>query len=71
MVARRAAAAAAALAATLAPAIALACPMCAGRAAGGPGQWAVLAGFVLLPYPLVWGVIKFIRSERAELPPSE
>jgi hypothetical protein len=49
--------------ATLAPAVALACPMCAGRAGGGPGQWIVLAGFVLLPFPIAGAVIKYIRSE--------
>jgi len=49
-------------AALLTPAIALACPVCASRPTGGVGQWVVLGAFILLPYPLVGAVIKYIRS---------
>jgi len=49
-------------AALLMPAIAAACPVCASRPTGGVGQWIVLGAFILLPYPLVGAVIKYIRS---------
>jgi len=49
------------LAAFLTPAIAAACPVCASKP-NGVGQWIVLGAFILLPYPLVGAVIKYIRS---------
>lgn len=61
MVARRASMLAGA-AAFLTPAIAAACPVCASRPTGGVGQWIVLGAFILLPYPVVGAVIKYIRS---------
>jgi hypothetical protein len=62
MVARSLTAALAGAAALLTPALALACPVCSSRPSGGVGQWIVLGAFILLPYPLVGAVIKYIRS---------
>ncbi|MEP7122052.1 MAG: hypothetical protein ABJE95_14125 [Byssovorax sp.] len=49
--------------AALWPAIAHACPYCAGRSGGGIGTGIVLGSFVLLPFPIVWMVYRIIRAE--------
>lgn len=53
----------AACAVILFPALASACPVCAGRADGGPMRGVILAMFIFFPFALVYGVIRFIRSE--------
>jgi hypothetical protein len=50
----------------LSPAVALACPYCAGNAKSGIGSAIVLTTFVLLPFPIVYAIYKFIRSEGQE-----
>lgn len=56
---------AAGLAAFAAPAVALACPQCAGRAGGGPGQTIALGAFILLPFVVTGAILKIIRAERS------
>jgi hypothetical protein len=53
----------AAIVAWLAPAVALACPQCAGRAGGGIAQGIMLASFVLFPFAISGVIFKIIRSE--------
>ena len=52
-----------ACAAVLVPAVASACPVCAGRADAGPERGVFLAMFIFFPFALVYGVIRFMRSE--------
>jgi len=47
----------------LVPAVAAACPYCAGRAGSGPATGVILASFVLLPFLVVWIVYRVIRAE--------
>lgn len=49
--------------AALAPALAAACPYCAGRAGGGVATGIILGTFVLLPFLVVWIVYRVIRAE--------
>lgn len=53
----------AALAALLWTPAALACPACAGRAGSGVAQGVLIAAFIFLPFAVVGGVVRFIRSE--------
>ena len=62
---RRATALVTALATWLVPAIAAACPYCAGRNDGGIGRGIALTLFVLLPFAVAYVVIRFIRSGEA------
>jgi hypothetical protein len=50
-----------ALAVTLAPAVALACPYCAGRDDGGLARGVALGVFVLFPFAVVAAVVRFIK----------
>lgn len=46
-----------------APALAEACPYCAGRSVANPVGRAILIGsFVLFPYAVVYTVVRFIKS---------
>ncbi len=47
----------------LAPAVALACPYCAGQQGDGIGRSIALGAFITLPFVVAAFVIKFIRSE--------
>ena len=47
------------------PALALACPQCAGRADGGAARGVLLAAFILFPFTLVWTVWRILRAESA------
>lgn len=49
--------------ATLIPVIASACPVCAGRSDAAPWRGLLLALFIFFPFALVYGVIRFIRSQ--------
>jgi|HubBroStandDraft_6_1064221.scaffolds.fasta_scaffold1295702_2 hypothetical protein len=44
------------------PAVALACPYCAGRAGGGIATGIVLASFVSLPFLISWVVYRVVRA---------
>lgn len=55
--------------AALAPSFALACPYCAGSARNTSVTWGLLAGLMLLPYPVAYAVYRFIRSEERALAP--
>lgn len=69
--ARRAASALAALGITIAPAVALACPYCAGRDDGGIAQGLALGVFVLFPFAVVAAVVKFIKRADPGSPANE
>jgi hypothetical protein len=60
----------AALAILLVPTAALACPQCAGRSDGGIAQGVVLTIFVLFPFVVAGTVMKIIKREEVEAPPS-
>jgi hypothetical protein len=47
------------------PALALACPQCAGRADGGTARGVLLGAFILFPFALVWTVWRILRAETA------
>jgi hypothetical protein len=58
-----------ALFALLAPAVAAACPQCAGRSDdGGPARWVILAAFVLFPFGVAAVVLRVIRSGESDEP---
>jgi hypothetical protein len=45
------------------PALALACPVCAGRSVANPyAQAALLGGFVFFPFAVVYTVVRYIRA---------
>lgn len=48
------------------PAVASACPVCAGRADAGPMRGVFLAMFIFFPFALVYGVIRYMRSQALE-----
>jgi len=48
------------------PAIASACPICAGRADAGPMRGVFLAMFIFFPFALVYGVIRYMRAQARE-----
>jgi hypothetical protein len=53
-------------ASVLFPAIASACPICAGRADAGPMRGVFLALFIFFPFALVYGVIRYMRAQARE-----
>lgn len=59
---KRAPAALAALAALLLPALADACPQCAGRSDGNLARTLVLGAFVMFPFAVVATVLRVIRA---------
>lgn len=59
---------AAALLTLLTPAVAAACPVCAGRSDGGIVRSLILVAFVLFPFPLAYFVIRFIRAGERQDP---
>ncbi len=59
---RRAIAGAAAAAALAAPAVALACPYCAGRNDGGTAQLVILGLFVFFPFAIVATIVRIIKA---------
>jgi hypothetical protein len=69
---KRVASAALVSAALLAPKIAEACPQCAANDKGGIGVGVLLGALILLPYPIVWFVVRLINkaseSERVDRP---
>ena len=64
---RTAAALAAAALAAMTPALAAACPACASTSDRGAGQTIALGAFILLPFLVTGAILKFIKSEHAEL----
>jgi hypothetical protein len=50
------------LSAFMAPALALACPYCAGRSDGGVAQLVVLGSFIFLPFAVVAVVYRFVKA---------
>jgi len=59
---RRSAAAASGFFLSIAPAVAQACPQCAGRADGGAAQLVLLGSFILLPFAVTAVVYKFVKA---------
>lgn len=51
------------LLASLSPALASACPYCAGRSGGTTATGVVLTSFVLLPFLVTWLVYRVVRAE--------
>jgi hypothetical protein len=58
---RRVAGAAALATTLLAPAVAAACPYCAGRANGGSATLLTIAAFVSLPFLFAWAIYRVVR----------
>jgi hypothetical protein len=54
---------------TFAPAVALACPYCAGRANGGTGTLLTIAVFVSLPFFFAGAIYRVIRGYGGEVGP--
>jgi hypothetical protein len=68
---RRVTTALAALLALVAPAVAAACPQCAGRSDGGIARALVLGAFVMVPFAIVTAVLRVIRAgERDDTRPA-
>lgn len=55
-----------ALLVALTPAVALACPYCAGRGIG-PAMGALIGGLLLLPYLIGLTVVRFVRRTSHDL----
>ncbi|HUB09580.1 MAG TPA: hypothetical protein VMB50_21425 [Myxococcales bacterium] len=56
-----------ALALLLTPALAFACPYCAGRGGLTATMGALIAGIVSLPYFIGWAVIRAVKRTSADL----
>lgn len=69
MALKRATATLAGLSALLLPALAAACPQCAGRSDGGIARSLVLGAFVMFPFVIVAAVLRVIRSGERDDPP--